>query len=209
MAEPEPTPDRSRDLAEEQRLLAALRRGEPSAFDTLVRRYSPALLQVARRILRHEEDAREALQDGFTSAFKALPRFDGDARIGTWLHRIAVNAALMKLRTRRRHPEKPIDDLLPRFSEDGHELAPSGPWTVSAGELAAEKEARAFVRRMIDELPESYRVVLTLRDLEELSTEETARLLEATPNAVKIRLHRARQALRAKLDQRWRTSSIP
>ncbi len=189
------------------RLVVALRRGDPAAFETVVRDHSPALLAAARRILRNEEDAREALQDAFVSAFKAIGSFEGGARLSTWLHRIAINAALMKLRARRRRPETSIEELLPRFQADGHQVVPNEPWAEPPNELASRKETRALVRRMIEELPDSYRTVLLLRDLEELSTEEVARMLEVTPNAVKIRLHRARQALRAKLDARYRMAA--
>lgn len=86
-------------------LLVGLRAGEPAAFETLVRRESPRLLAVSRRFLRDEEDARDAVQEAFLSAFKSLSEFEGGSQIGTWLHRIAVNACLMKLRTRKRRPE--------------------------------------------------------------------------------------------------------
>jgi RNA polymerase sigma-70 factor (ECF subfamily) len=194
---------------DDAQLLERLKRGEAEAFETLVRRHSPALLRVARRILRNEEDAREALQDAFVSIFKSIGRFVGDSRLATWLHRVTVNAALMKLRTRRRHPETSIEELLPRFRDDGHEVSGNARWSEPASELIARKETAEFVRRMVDSLPDSYRVVLVLRDFEELSTEEVARMLEATPNAIKIRLHRARQALRAKLDARFRAAANP
>ena len=198
----EPTPD------DEARLLTALRRGDDAAFETMVRRYSPVLLAVVRRILRNDEDAREALQDAFVSVFRAVGGFTGESRLGTWLHRIAVNAALMKLRTRRRHPETSIEELLPKFQADGHAQLPSEAWAESASELLERKETRELVRQEIDSLPDTYRVVLLLRDIEELSTDEVAKLLDATPNAVKIRLHRARQALRTRLDQRFRLPAV-
>ncbi|HTF32220.1 MAG TPA: sigma-70 family RNA polymerase sigma factor [Myxococcota bacterium] len=100
-------------------LLARLRSGESAAFEELVRDHGARLLGVAKRLLRHDEDARDAVQDAFFSAFRGLEKFEGEARLSTWLHRIVVNAALMKLRTRRRKPEAPIDDLLPRFLGDG------------------------------------------------------------------------------------------
>jgi RNA polymerase sigma-70 factor (ECF subfamily) len=190
-------------------LVAALKRGDAAAFEALVRSHSPPMLAVARRILRNEEDAREALQDAFVSVFKAVGSFTGGSHFSTWLHRVAANAALMKLRSRRRHPEVSIEELLPRFKADGHEVVPNEPWAEPPSELLQRQETRELVRRMIDELPDSYRVVLLLRDIEELSTDEVARMLEATPNAIKIRLHRARQALRAKLDQRYRMTAAP
>jgi RNA polymerase sigma-70 factor (ECF subfamily) len=115
----------------------------------------------------------------------------------------------MKLRTRRRHPETSIEELLPSFQADGHQVAVNEAWQESASELLERQETRELVRHEIDSLPETYRVVLLLRDIEELSTDEAAKLLEATPNAVKIRLHRARQALRTRLDQRFRAPSAP
>jgi RNA polymerase sigma-70 factor (ECF subfamily) len=108
------------------------------------------------------------------------------------------NAALMKLRSRRRRPETSIDDLLPRFDEDGHFAEPVTAWDESAG-LLERHETRTMVRRAIAALPASHRTVLVLRDIEELDTDETAARLGITPNAVKTRLHRARLALRALL----------
>jgi RNA polymerase sigma-70 factor (ECF subfamily) len=180
-------------------LVERLRRGDGPAFEDLLRRHTGRLLAVARRLLGNEEDARDVVQDAFLSAFRSIDRFDGQAALGTWLHRIAVNAALTKLRSRRRHPERPIEDLLPTFLDDGHQARPLRDWPDPGAALQRE-EARAAVRRHIDELPADYRTVLVLRDLEELDTEETARLLGLTPGAVKTRLHRARQALRTLLE---------
>lgn len=182
-------------------LVARLRARDESAFEALLRTHMPRLLRVARRFLRDEEDARDAVQDAFVSAFKSIDRFDAASSLSTWLHRIVVNASLMKLRTKRRHPEEDIDALLPRFREDGHQVEPSTAWSMSAEELVAQSETREFVRRAIDMLPETHRIVLLMRDIEEMSTEETAQALGITPAAVKVRLHRARQALRALLDR--------
>lgn len=188
------------EVLDETRLVARLRRREEGAFELLVRENGARLLAVCRRFLRSEEDARDALQDAFVSAFRSLDRFEGGSRLSTWLHRICVNACLMKLRSRRRRPEEAIEDLLPKFLEDGHAAVPSAPWEDSVEALLERAETRALVRSAIDRLPESYRTVLLLRDIEELDTEETARVLEVSSNAVKIRLHRARQALRELLD---------
>ncbi len=204
----QPTPKTIPTAQSDAALAVALVRGDPAAFETLVRDHSARLLAVIRRLVRNEDDAREALQDAFVSIFKSIATFSGSSGLSTWLHRVAVNAGLMKLRTRRRHPEVAIDDLLPKFSADGHEAIPNEPWELPADELAARAETRAQVRQWIDELPESYRVVLLLRDLEELPTEEVARMLDATPNAIKIRVHRARQALRALLDRKHRLAPV-
>lgn len=177
-------------------LLARLRSGDPAAAEELVRAETGRLLALTRRILGNEDDARDAVQDAFLLAFRSLDRFEGHSRLSTWLHRIAVNAALMKLRSRRRKREEPLEPLLPAYQDDGHHVEQFASWAEPADKLLERAENRAMVRRLIDKLPETYRTVLVLRDIEGLDTEETAKLLETTPNAVKVRLHRARQALR-------------
>ena len=189
-------------------LLARLRAGDETAYEELVRNETRHLLAVARRLLRNEEDAQDAVQQAFLSAFRALPSFSGRSRLTTWLHRIVTNAALMKLRTRSRQPEDSIEDLLPRFHEDGHHVEQFSEWALPADAKMLRRETRAQVRAAIDELPDAYRTVLVLRDFEELSTEETAQALGVNPNTVKIRLHRARQALLKLLKPRMDTSDV-
>lgn len=193
---------------DERDLLALLRAGDDRAYERLVVEQGGRLLAVARRFLRNEEDARDCLQECFVQAFRALPRFEGHSKLSTWLHRIVVNAALMKLRSRRARPEEPIEPLLPSFQEDGHSTVTYRDWSPSAEELLERAEVRDLVRAAIDRLPDSYRTVLVLRDLEELDTAEVAELLGVTANAVKIRLHRARQALRQLLDVQLREGGL-
>lgn len=188
----------------ETELLDRLRAGDVGAFEDLVRLAGGRMLAVARRMMAREEDAQDAVQDAFLSALKSLDRFDGRSQLTTWLHRITVNACLMKLRTQRRRPEAAIEDLLPAFAEDGHARVPATAWKPEAGSGIEGAETRALVRAKIAELPEQYRTVLVLRDLEELSTEEAAQVLGISENAVKTRLHRARQALRTLLDPHFR-----
>lgn len=202
------TPTTKSETANEFALVAGLRAGEEAAYEKLVRGYSGRLLAVARRILSNEEDAGEALQDAFLSAFRALASFEGKARLSTWLHRIVVNASLAKLRRRPRREERSIDDLLPRFLSDGHQAAPAEDWTEMSESALQRQETRALVREAIAQLPETYRMVLLLRDIEGLETEETAQLLGVTAGVVKTRLHRARQALRAILDPHFRGGAL-
>jgi RNA polymerase sigma-70 factor (ECF subfamily) len=183
-------------------LLARLRAGDEVAFAELVRRESGKLLAVARRILRSDDEAQDALQDAFISAFQNIERFEGTARLSTWLHRITVNAALMRLRSSKRRREDSMDELLPAFAEDGHHLRPVAPFRGEAEDEIASAELSAIVRAAIDELPDSYRVVVMLRDVEGLDTAETAAALGIGPDATKMRLHRARQALRTLLEKR-------
>jgi RNA polymerase sigma-70 factor (ECF subfamily) len=184
---------------DEQALLVRLRAGDDAAFAVLVRAHAGRLLAVARRMLRSEDDARDALQEAFLQAFRGIGKFQGGARLSTWLHRIVVNACLMRLRSRSRKPEQPIEDLLPRFYEDGHRIDPGPPWRSGDADPVEQRELAALVRSAIDGLPEIHRNVLLLRDIEGLDAEETARLLDVKTDTVKVRLHRARQALRAVL----------
>ena len=180
---------------EETVLVAGLRAGEDWAYETMIREYGGRLLSVARRFVRSEEDARDVLQSAYLSAFRAMDCFEGGAQLSTWLHRIVVNTALMRLRSKRRKPEESIEDLLPAFQSDGHHVEQFSDWSTPADELIQREEVRHAVRRCIEQLPEQYRSVLLLRDIEERSTQEAAELLAMTPAAVKVRLHRARQAL--------------
>ena len=194
---------------ESQEFIDRMLRGDEAAFEEFVRAYGGRLLAVTRRYLPSEDDARDAVQDAFLSAFRSLDRFQGQARLSTWLHRIAVNAALMKLRTRRRKPEQPIEELLPGFLEDGHLANQTAEWqTAEFDDLAERREIAELVRLNIDRLPEGYRNVLMLRDIEEFNTEETAEAMGISINAVKTRLHRARLALRELLEPHMRTESI-
>jgi len=189
---------------DEAKLLERLRRGEDAAYEELVRDHAGRMLSVARRMLRNEDDAHDAVQDAFLSAFRAIDRFEGGSRLGTWLHRIVVNAALMKLRTRRRKPEEPLDPLLPRFLGDGHMERPAQAWARPPDEALAREQTRRLVLDRIAELPETYRTILLLRDVEGLDTDETASALALSTGAVKTRLHRARLALRELLDPHLR-----
>lgn len=190
--------------ADEARLLARLRAGEERAFEELIGGAGGRMLAVARRLLTREEDAQDAVQDAFLSAFRSLDKFDGRAQLTTWLHRITVNACLMKLRSQRRRgrAERSIDEFLPRFLDDGHQQNPASAWSPPGPSALEQAELRDHVRAKIAELPEAYRVVLQLRDIEELDTEATAEYLGISPAAVKTRLHRARQALKGLLDAR-------
>jgi RNA polymerase sigma-70 factor (ECF subfamily) len=186
--------------SDDGRLLEGVRAGDERACEALVRRHGGRMLAVARRFLRTEEDSADAVQDAFLSAFRSLDGFEGNSALGTWLHRIVVNVCLMRLRARSRSRELRIDDLLPTFDESGHHSHPVRTWEDQGLARLTRDETCAQIRACIDELPEPYREVLLLRDIEELDTEQTARHLGINPGAVKTRLHRARQALRTLLE---------
>jgi RNA polymerase sigma-70 factor (ECF subfamily) len=182
-------------------LIGQLKAHNEEAFEATVRQYGPRMLATARRFLGNEHDAADAVQQAFISAFKSIGAFNAHAKLSTWLHRIVVNAALAVLRARRHRPELSIENLLPHFDD-------AGGWPDTTEEMGwgiehpmERRENRQMVRRCIDRLPQSYRSVLLLRDIEELDSEEAAQMLAITPNAAKIRLHRARQALKTLIEK--------
>lgn len=191
-------------LADDAYLIERLRTGDDSAFEELVDHHAAPLLAVTRRILRDEEEARDAVQETFVAAFRGINAFQAESRVGTWLHRIAVNCALMKLRLRERGREPDVDALLPHFQADGHQDHSSESWSESAEEILQREQSVALVRQCIDQLPESYRVVLVLCDIEQLPADVVAEQLHITRNNLKVKLHRARQALRTLLDPHMR-----
>jgi RNA polymerase sigma-70 factor, ECF subfamily len=199
---------RSGTNVDEAALLAKMQAGDGDAFEECVRAYCGPMLRVARRILRNELDANDAVQDAFLSAFKGISKFKGESRLCTWLHRIVVNATLGQLRRQQRHPENSIEDFLPHFGEGEHQIDPPARWKETPEIMVQNKETRELVSQCIDRLPESYRIVLLLRDIEGLSTDDTSRSLGASTAVVKTRLHRARQALRSMLDPHFRRGNI-
>jgi RNA polymerase sigma-70 factor, ECF subfamily len=193
-------PQPSCEQEAEAQLLARVRAGDEEASAALVRQHGGRMLAVARRFLHSEEDSADALQDAFLTAFRCLDQFEAKSSLGTWLHRIVVNSCLMKLRAQCRSRATPIADLLPTFDESGHHTQPVRPWQEPALARLTREETRIQVRACIDRLPNAYRTVLLLRDIEELDTEQTAQHLGINCGTVKTRLHRARQALRTLLE---------
>ncbi|MDX2146289.1 MAG: sigma-70 family RNA polymerase sigma factor [Planctomycetota bacterium] len=180
--------------------LEKIRAGDKKEWEKLVRENAGRMLSVARRIVGTDADAEDAVQDAFMSAYRSLSRFDGRSQVSTWLHRITVNASLMKLRRSRRHGELPLDEAAstPRAgaplsrhgSASRHATSPSSP----ADAMHAQHIRERFAREL-NLLPEAYRVVLVLRDIVKLNTLETSQALGVECGVVKTRLHRARCAL--------------
>jgi len=179
--------------------------GDGAAFSELVVRHQERVYGLAMRLLRDAAEAEEVVQEVFLTALEKIPSFRGEAAFGTWLHRVTANAALMRLRRRRRAPdglaEVPVEELLPRFDAQGHLVAqgPSHDWSKRADEQLSDQQIRQAVVDAVQNLPDDYRIVFLLRDVEELSSEEMAEMLGVSVAAVKSRLHRARLALREKL----------
>ncbi len=178
-------------------LLERIRAGDKSACDECVRRHAAGVYRLALRLTRNEAEAEDVVQETFLSAFKGIDRFDGRAELRTWLYRIAYNAAMMRLRrTRRDHV--PLDEA---SEPDNGTPVPQQlyDWSRLPGRELEKAELRAEMEKAIGELPDRLRAVFVMRELEELSTEETAQALNISAEAVKTRLHRARLGLRERL----------
>jgi RNA polymerase sigma-70 factor (ECF subfamily) len=186
---------------DEGALVAAAKAGDVSAFETLVGRYERKIFRLTQNITQNREDAEDAMQEAFLKAYEHLDNFEGNSRFYTWLVRIAVNQALMKLRKRRPNQislDEEIEtgeDSVPREVED---------WGPSPEQRYAQTELSGILSQVIGELDPSFRTVFQLRDIEELSTEETAEALGLSVPAVKSRLLRARLKLRQKLNRYFR-----
>lgn len=194
--------------ASDQELVARLKAGEDAAYRELVREFAPRLMAVARRMLSNEADASDALQRAFLSCFKSVGNFEGKSSFSTWIHRVLMNECLMLLRKKKRLGETSIDAMLPTFAPEGHQQRVSAAWGETAETVLERQEAQVLVRKAIGELPEPFKVVLLMRDIELMEIETIAELLELTPNAVRIRLHRARQALREVLAPRFERGEV-
>jgi RNA polymerase sigma-70 factor (ECF subfamily) len=182
-------------------LVARLQRGDDVAAERFVRDNGARLLAMARRYLGNDADAQEAVQEAFLNAFRSLQSFKGDSRLLTWLTRILINICLARLRKREQRGEALIEDLLPRFNGLGHRVLPEPVAREGRSHGVESQETRDIIRRGIERLPESHRTVLFLRDIEQLDTREAAEALGLTETAVKVRLHRARQALRELIER--------
>jgi RNA polymerase sigma-70 factor (ECF subfamily) len=184
-------------VSDELTLVQAAKRGDDSAFEELVRRYDRNVFRIAQHITQNREDAEDVVQEAFLKAYRNLAKFQEQSKFYTWLVRIAVNEALMKLR--RRKPERTVsldeeikteDDSLPREIAD---------WSPNPEQQYNQAELREILSKTIQGLPPGFRTVFVLRDVEGLSTEETAAALELSVPAVKSRLLRARLQLRERL----------
>jgi len=195
-------------MIDESDFLGRLRAGDAEAYEQLVRAHGGRMLAVARRLVRNESDAQDCVQGAFLNAFQRIDGFEGRATLGTWLHRIVVNAALGRIRTRTRRAEGSIEDLLPEFDADGCRIESETAGGSLPESVLESAEIGRHVRRCIDGLPEPYRNVLMLRDIEDFTTDEAASSLGIRPGTVKTRLHRARAALKTLLERAQREDIV-
>src|SRR6266850_7927693 len=182
-------------------LVAALRRGDPTAADDLVAAYGDRACRLATRITGNAQDAEEAVQDAFLSVIRKIDTFRGDPAFGSGLYRIVANAAYQRCRSRRgRGADVSLDTLLPVFDEHGRHVAPVADWSQSVDDPARQIDLRIMLSAAIDELPADYRAVVLLRDVEGLAPGDIAAILDLTVDNVTARVHRARLFLRKQLE---------
>ena len=184
----------------DETLAARAAAGDDSAFETIVQRYQARVFRLACR-LTTETEAPDVLQDTFLQVYRHLSSFRGESQFGTWLYRIATNAALMHRRATARRPAEPLDQYLPRFDGDGmHAATPAELQVASRADEVLDRQFLAVkARAVIARLPDLYREAFVLRDLENLTTADVAHALGIEPATVRQRVHRARLMLRGYL----------
>lgn len=188
----------------DDQLVARAQNGDLTAFEGLVERHEDRLYRLAMRLLRNDNDAREVLQESFVTAWQKLGNFAGRAQFGSWIYRVTLNTALMLLRSRRRRPMVSMDDMTEEAVSAGIAAGseqPANDWTRRPDEQLQSAELKEHIQQAVGELPEILRLTFVLRDVEGLSTEETAEALDVTVQTVKTRLHRARLALRSSISE--------
>jgi RNA polymerase sigma-70 factor (ECF subfamily) len=194
---------------EDLALLERLRGKDEAALEALMERHSARIYRVAFGITRSHAEAEEIVQDVFLTLFRKVEMFEGRAALGTWLYRVGANAALGRRRGKRAHSEVSIEESLPTFRPDGHREGDAAwlaaDWSATPESEFLAGEAREVLDTALDRLPEHYRAILVLRDVEELSNEDVAEILGESISSIKSRLHRARMALREELTRRFRT----
>jgi RNA polymerase sigma-70 factor, ECF subfamily len=176
-------------------LVEQLRREDAGAPEALVGTYGARVYRLAIRITGNASDAEEVVQDALWTVVRKIDSFRGDSAFGSWLYRIAANAAYQKVRGQRRRTEVSLDDVLPVFHEDGH-AAPIADWSPKVDDPSHQIEIRRVLSAALEALPEDYRTAVVLRDIEGLSTAEVAETLGLTIANAKTRVHRARLFLR-------------
>lgn len=182
-------------------LIQQFRKGSMEAFEELLERYESKIYNLAMRFTRNQEDAEEVLQDVFTTLYQKLDGFKGNSAFSSWLYRIIVNAAFMKLRKRKQNNTVAIEDLAPAVKQQclDRELS----FCNRSDVLSINREMRDIIESALNKLPDQYRAVFVLRDVDGLSNQEVSEILDLSIPAVKSRLHRSRLMLRKRLQNYW------
>ena len=196
-----PAPGVREQRPDEDRLLVKrVKAGDQQAFEALYRRYVSTVYRQALKLVGNAEEAEEIVQEVFLTLYEKAKTFRGDSAFSTWLYRLTLNTALMKLRRRKRSKEIALDDYLPRYQEDGHHLVrPVVDWSQNPEGRLGTAEIQRTLQKALDQLPAMDKAVVVLSDLDGLANREIGKALGLTVPAVKSRLHRARLFLRGKL----------
>jgi len=196
------------NVTAESTLVANIIAGDVKSIETLVSQYRGMLIAAAKRILIDPSLADDCVQETFISVMEHMDSFQGRSSLKTWLNKILINKCLMKLRKKKKLNEDSLDDLMPLFDDNGCRI--EAPWLVlETPERILEREnSQTFITDKINQLPEQYRIVIVLRDIEELSTKEVAELLDCTEANIKVRLHRARSALKKLIEPLLRGEGV-
>ena len=181
--------------------------GDAGALEALMGRHAGRVYRLAYGITRNPADAEEVVQDVFLTVVRKGGSFEGQAALATWMYRVTMNAALNRRRGKRRELEVSLEEHLPHYTEDGHRAGDRSDllvdWSSTPEERVLSGESRRVLENAIDSLPDHYRAVLVLRDVEDLSNEEVASIVGNSLASVKSRLHRARMALREQLTRHF------
>jgi RNA polymerase sigma-70 factor, ECF subfamily len=195
----DPKEDKKEEKAEEEELVRKLQAGNMEVFDQLVERFQKKIYALSFNLTRNQMDAQDVTQDVFLTLFRKIHTFQGKSAFSSWVYRITLNAAYMKLRSRKKDQSVSIDDMLPTFNKAGFQQEKVQDWSENTESLLFANETRNIIQKAVDQLPEKEKVVFLLRDVEGISTEKVGEILDLTIPAVKSRLHRARLFLRKKL----------
>jgi RNA polymerase sigma-70 factor (ECF subfamily) len=190
-----PTDEHQPDLSKR------LREQDESAYIELLNLYSKKVFRLAMSLVKHKEDAEDVTQEVFLTVCSRIDDLKESKALSSWIYRITVNASLMKIRKSGRSEQVSFEEDLPRFDQNGMHVKPVKDWSENPEEKASSKEVMDFIRENLKELPESYKVVFLLRDVEGLSNNEVAEVLDISLTATKSRLHRARLFMRERLSK--------
>lgn len=187
------------DLTDEE-LVELAQQGDYAAYEEIVRRYQDKAFRLAFSLMKNESDAQDVVQEAFLNMYRKLETFEGKSQFGSWMYRVVTNAALMRLRKKRRRSEVPVEPDETEFEEDDYYVTSVPEWRVRADEAAENRELREQIIEAVDELSPKSQTVFLLKEVEGLSLKEIAEVLDLSVGGVKSRLHRARLHLRATLE---------
>ena len=180
-------------------LVKEMKAGKQEAFEEMVLRHQQRVYRLAYNITHNQSDAEDVVQEVFLRVCNKINTFLGKAAFSSWVYRITLNVSFMKLKSQKKIQQISLDNILPKYQEDGFHMGPVNDWSMKTDELLLNSESRKIIQKAINQLPEKEKAVFVLRDIEELSTEKVCDILDLSAPAVKSRLHRSRLFLRKRL----------